>query len=229
MYKMRKYSALNTQFYDQIREMILTNQFEYNIIYSETKLAASLSVSRTPIHDALVRLSQEHYIDIIPSKGFMLHYPNETDLCNARHFRLAIESYCAESIASNVKSVEGKAIIKRMNEILELQRKQANVKNSKTFWRLDVQFHEQIVSSLCNSYFDALYVNSHHTFTSLSVEEFFEVGRDIATLKEHEAILKGLAAGDVEATICAVRKHVDESLNAIKRNSKYKEDQRIAL
>ena len=41
-------------------------------IYSQTQAASQIGVSRTPMRDALQRLEQEGYIEIIPSKGFQL-------------------------------------------------------------------------------------------------------------------------------------------------------------
>lgn len=53
------------------------------IMHSETRPAASYGVSRTPIREALVRF-REHYTDILPSRGFMLHKPDEEGLGVAR-------------------------------------------------------------------------------------------------------------------------------------------------
>ena len=56
---MSEYRALNTIAYDHLRKMIYASELEFNKVYSETKLAAELSISRTPIRDALNRLAQE--------------------------------------------------------------------------------------------------------------------------------------------------------------------------
>ena len=63
---MSEYRTLNTLAYDHLKEMIYSGELSFNAIYSETKLAAQLSISRTPIRDALNRMkysqAKEYYI-----------------------------------------------------------------------------------------------------------------------------------------------------------------------
>ena len=96
---MAEYKALNTIAYEHLRRMIYGSELEFNKVYSETKLAAQLSISRTPIRDALNRLVQERYIDILPNRGFRLHTPTQGDIFEAFHVRMMIESYCAKIVS----------------------------------------------------------------------------------------------------------------------------------
>ena len=73
-------TPLNEQAYHHLQNLITTNQLSYQKIYSETKLSKELGISRTPFRDAVHRLAQEGYIDIIPSKGFMLHQLTRQDV-----------------------------------------------------------------------------------------------------------------------------------------------------
>ena len=72
-------TPLNEQAYNYLQKLIMENHFSYQEVYSETKLSKELGISRTPLRDAVHRLAQEGYIDIIPSKGFMLHQMNRKD------------------------------------------------------------------------------------------------------------------------------------------------------
>ena len=84
------------------------------MIYSETRLARELSISRTPIRDALNRLSRERYIDILPNKGFQLHKPDENDVREAYHVRLMIECYCGEILAREYSTEGAREAVDRM-------------------------------------------------------------------------------------------------------------------
>ena len=212
---MKEYKALNSAAYHHLKQMILNNDLEFNVTYSETKISAQLNIYRTPIRDALVRLSQEHYIDVIPSKGFMLHKPNADDLINAKHFRLAIECYCASLIASNPTSPEYAHIIEEMEKTLELQKTMATTDHLKSFWHLDTQFHTLLVSHLDNSYFDSLYSNCNFLFSSLPVKNFFTENRHTSTLNEHAVIIQALKDGLPDEASQAVLSHVNESTNVI--------------
>ena len=59
---MSEYKTLNTIAYEHLRRMIYSGELQFRKIYSETKLARELSVSRTPMRDALMR----HGIPILP-------------------------------------------------------------------------------------------------------------------------------------------------------------------
>lgn len=73
-------TPLNEQAYQHLQMLIMTHKLSYDKIYSETKLSKELGISRTPFRDAIHRLAQEGYIDIIPSKGFTLHQLTSKDI-----------------------------------------------------------------------------------------------------------------------------------------------------
>lgn len=74
---MAGYTLLQEEAYTHIKEQILSGALREELIYSETKIAAMIGISRTPVKDALVRLSQERLVDILPSRGFRLHRMSE--------------------------------------------------------------------------------------------------------------------------------------------------------
>ena len=59
---MSEYRTLKDVAYDHLRGMIYRSDLEFGRVYSETRLAAQLSISRTPMRDALNRLSQEQVL-----------------------------------------------------------------------------------------------------------------------------------------------------------------------
>ena len=216
---MTAHEALNTITYQTLKKMILNGELDFNTIYSETKLSSELGVSRTPFREALMRLNQEFYVDIIPSKGFTLHKPGIKDLINASHFRLAVEGYCASIIASNIHNKDYLNIILEMDSILSMQRAVADEAHIKRFWLLDTQFHTLLVSHLNNPYFDSLYASCNHFFTSLPVSNFFSEQRHLSTLKEHQVIIDALKSGNPERAQKAVTFHVNESLRIIAQDN----------
>lgn len=211
---MQTQPALNSTAYNHLKNMILSGELEFHKLYSETQTAKLLNISRTPVRDALVRLTQEHYIDVLPSKGFMLHKPNAEDLGNARHFRLAIEGYCASLLAEQALG-DGQPVIRHMEEILQQQAAMADKAHSKQFWHLDTAFHSTLVSWVQNDYFENLYTNCNYLFTSLPVPNFFEGKRHESTLAEHRQILQALKSGNGAKAREAVVLHIEESLRAI--------------
>lgn len=75
------------------KNSILSGELEPRVLYSETKLSAQIGISRTPMREALQSLSQDGYITIIPSKGFMIRQLNEKDMKDSIEIRCAIEGF----------------------------------------------------------------------------------------------------------------------------------------
>ena len=92
---MAKYTPLQEKAYQYLKEKINRGELEHGKFYSETKMAAEIGISRTPFKDALVRLSQDRYIDIVPSRGFCLHALSLQDITNTYQSRTAVEGFCA--------------------------------------------------------------------------------------------------------------------------------------
>ena len=105
---MAGYKFLQEEAYAHIREQIVTGVLQEDQIYSETKLAAMIGISRTPVKDALVRLSQEKLIDILPSRGFRLHQMSEEDIWSTYQLRTAVEGFCVLHLAHRKDTPEGK-------------------------------------------------------------------------------------------------------------------------
>ena len=116
-------SSLQAQAYTYVKEQILTKKLVANVLYSETKLAAELGISRTPMRESLHCLSQDGYITIIPSKGFMIRQLTEKDMLETIQIRCAIEGFCTHVIASEIESKKGQQLIKTLNKLLELYEK----------------------------------------------------------------------------------------------------------
>ncbi len=107
-------ALLNEQAYLHLKHMIVKGELSPEEIYSETKLSKELGISRTPFRDAIHRLTQEGYIDIIPSKGFILHKLTRQDVDETFQIRSALECYCTLQIAENADSLPAKKLIEEL-------------------------------------------------------------------------------------------------------------------
>ncbi|CZF81546.1 putative HTH-type transcriptional regulator YdfH [Grimontia celer] len=58
--------------YHTLREMVLSNELEVGHYYLEEALAERLQISRTPLREACIRLSQEGLVDMVPRRGVFI-------------------------------------------------------------------------------------------------------------------------------------------------------------
>ena len=210
------YKMLNAMAYEHLRDMIQTNELEFNKVYSETRIAAELSISRTPVREALVRLNNERYIDILPSRGFMLHKPVSEDIVEAYHVRMATETYCSCLLARESQTEEAQQALATMAALLERQTaidQDSYDQHRAEFWQLDVQFHNQIIGYIKCSSFDNLFNTFIHFFISLRIKNFIHKGRNKTTLAEHARIIRAIAQGDEKMAAEAIQAHLKTSLD----------------
>src|SRR3546814_18185309 len=65
-------SSLTARAYKELEERIVTLQIEPGSVLSETMLAKSLNIGRTPIREALQRLAREGLVVILPRRGLLV-------------------------------------------------------------------------------------------------------------------------------------------------------------
>ncbi|MEF1310132.1 GntR family transcriptional regulator [Vibrio mytili] len=58
--------------YEKLRSMILGNELKVGQYYLEQYLADNIDMSRTPIREACIRLTQEGLVDIVPRRGIYI-------------------------------------------------------------------------------------------------------------------------------------------------------------
>ena len=223
---MSEYRTLKDVAYDHLRGMIYRSDLEFGRVYSETRLAAQLSISRTPMRDALNRLSQERYIDILPNRGFMLHSPSQADIMESFHVRMMIESYCTEIVAKDFPDPKARAAVYRMEDALYRQQlllADDDAYSLNQFWLDDLDFHRAPleymgISSMLNQFDRVMYTfMPHHLIQKQDSRDTRRqvLERHRSTLVEHSEITEALKGRDPARVLRAVRTHIDSSLRAL--------------
>ena len=204
---------LNEQAYDHLQKLITDGQLSYHEIYSETKLAKELGISRTPFRDAIHRLAQEGYIDIIPSKGFRLHQITERDVIETFQIRTALETYCTMQIARDVKeknNANRRPFFKELDWLMEnMKEVMENDQGIDEFCEYDFRFHRKIIDYLENEQFSSVFASFLYRMKRLAKLSLQHEGRMAQTVEEHQAILDAMKNGDTEHIYEITMVHMD--------------------
>lgn len=204
---------LNEQAYDHLQKLITDGQLSYHEIYSETKLAKELGISRTPFRDAIHRLAQEGYIDIIPSKGFRLHQITERDVIETFQIRTALETYCTMQIARDVKEKNNanlRPFFKELDWLMEnMKEVMENDQGIDEFCEYDFRFHRKIIDYLENEQFSSVFASFLYRMKRLAKLSLQHEGRMAQTVEEHQAILDAMKNGDTEHIYEITTVHMD--------------------
>lgn len=217
---MKVLKPLQMQAYEYMKEKILDNEFTPGEIYSETKIATEIGISRTPFRDAIQRLVQEGYIDIIPSKGFMLHEMEVRDIVETFQIRTAIEGYCAMMVARESGSEKAQKLLGKLEGLMEKMNKFAEEDNMLRFVEFDNQFHIELVAYAGNSAFDEMFGMYIHRIRNMASSSLLHPGRVAETLREHNKIIESMKSGDIVEVNNAVIAHMERPKEIMLSNHK---------
>lgn len=206
-----EYHLLQERAYQYLRELILSDKLKYDMVYSEARIAEALGCSRTPVKDALARLSHARYVDILPSRGFMLHRLTESDIVNTFQTRVAIEGFCAVTMMQERQSETGQAAIAQLHELLRALRALEDGSRPAEFLQRDMAFHAAVVAFVPNQDFAELYEAQSYRMEMLADKSLREPGRCAETVREHEAILRAIENGSMEDCYQAILRHNDST------------------
>lgn len=196
---MKDMQLLQFKAYDYLKELILSGRLERGVIHSQKKVADELGISKTPLRDAVLRLEQERYIDVYPSKGFVVHEMTRDDIRETYQIRSAIEVYCLKQLAADGESESFHTCVAALKSRIGQQKAiMDNNRSNKEFARKDYEFHRSIVEYVGNATMLHLYKDyMHQIFWQIELS-FRQDGRMADTIKEHIHILEAIESHNKE-------------------------------
>lgn len=202
--------SLSQQAYEHLRNLITTRQLNYQNIYSETRLAKELGISRTPFRDAIHRLAQEGYIDIIPSRGFCLHQLTRKDVIETFQTRSALEAYCTVEIARQYSSPKARCLFQQLHQLMEqMTTIKESTKSIPEFFHYDLEFHTAIIRYPDNQQFISLFNRFLYRMQRLASLSLSHPGRMEDTCREHLDILHAMENGDIRNIYEITLRHME--------------------
>lgn len=216
---MKAKSSLQLEAYNYIKNLILSNKLDVDTMYSETKLSKEIGVSRTPMREALQCLSQDGYITIVPSKGFMIRQLNQKDMRESIQIRCAIEGFCTYAIASEINSQKAQKTVSELSKMLELQTEALEVNDDyESFIDYDHKFHILLVNYIDNEEANHIFQRLMYLIRLTSRSALAVEGRISGTITEHTEYLKHLKEGNGDIAYKILINHLMMPLNVVKTN-----------
>ena len=113
--------SLSQKAYELIRRRIVDLELLPGAILDEGRLQSELGVGRTPIREALLRLSMERLVTIVPRRGIFVAEIGITDLQQIFEVRILLEAQAARLAARR----GSKAHWERMQQLLDVTHSQS--------------------------------------------------------------------------------------------------------
>lgn len=128
--------------YENLRERILSLELRPGCVLSEAQLARDYGVSRTPIREALIRLSGEGLIDNGTGNRTMVSPIRYDAMMDSQFAREALETAIVHDVAQNMTDT----VRKRLGDNLKRQKKAVEQGNPDRLYQLDDRMHQTLAS-----------------------------------------------------------------------------------
>jgi DNA-binding GntR family transcriptional regulator len=201
-------ATASARVYSDLRAQLVSLQRRPGEVVSEAEIALSYGVSRTPVREAILKLSDEGLLEIFPQSGIFVSRIPVAALPEAIIIRKALEETTARLAAERATSSQ----ILNLHSIVERQREANAAKDRDVFHQADEMFHATIaeVAGYPGIWTLIQQVKVHvdrYRLLTLPQE-----GRIARTITEHEAILAGIEAHDPEVARAAMEFHLERLL-----------------
>ncbi|SMP40374.1 GntR family transcriptional regulator [Anoxynatronum buryatiense] len=204
---------LKEQAYHHLKDQIIKCQLMPGSLLSENDIALEMGISRTPVREAILRLSEEGFITIYPRKGMIVSPVSFKDIQEVFQIRMMIEPQAAVQGNANMTLKELQHWVSAF-EAFQLCPERACFER---YFELDLGFHQYMISSLQNEqlsqFMDHVYDRDYRIRALSTV-----VAADIEkrSRPEHMDILEALISREPQRITTAITEHLENAIGAAK-------------
>ena len=194
----KKEQNLSSAVYEAIKDKIINGEFLPGSILMERSIAEEFGVSRTPVREALKRLSQEGWVDWEERRRAVVSEITISKIMELFTLREMIEPFAIKKIIS-----EGKPQL-LAGQLSAVYQEMAEAKGSPIdFMKHDMEFHTTIVHFMGLSILNTLWQMISEDMTRLVMHAVYPRRDTDVILAEHKALIDALWNADhVRALEC---------------------------
>jgi DNA-binding GntR family transcriptional regulator len=197
-------NLMSEQAYQQIKRMIITLELPPGAFINERELREQIDFGRTPIREALLRLSLEQLVSIIPRRGIAVSEIALNDLQHLYEVRLSLESLAIRLAARRGSVQQWEQMERALKRVLDDELPVDN----EVMITVDEQCHQIIYQATGNRFLE----NNAATLYDASLRLWYyfiaEIGPMRHAVLEHQLMLEALRARDEDEAARLIEKHI---------------------
>jgi DNA-binding GntR family transcriptional regulator len=194
--------TLSDEVFEALVKDILSGAVEPGARLDEPSICRKFGVSRTPIREALRRLSGTGLVEVAPRKGVTVARIDVEQLNNMFEALAEFEGLCARLSAVRMTTLEKKRL-----EILNGGRQKRIAEGEKDFAGLNNEFHEFIYQGAHNLSIASVARGFRQRLAPFRALQFVP-GHTEYSFHEHDEIVAAIAASDGELAWRLMRDHI---------------------
>ncbi len=190
--------------YHVLREAITDGALEPGTRLREAAVAGQLSVSATPVREALRRLEREGLVESAPHCGTTVAEISPTVMANLYDLHEMLEAHATRRAAER-----GPHDLASISAILDRIDASLNLTDQRAFNRLDLELHRAINTLSGNPEIVNLAEQTHRRIQAARVR--FDIHlprRPVTSQVMHRRIVAAIAHGDADAAETLARQHI---------------------
>lgn len=196
---------LRDEAYQRIRQRIISLEMPPGATIDETELQETLGLGRTPIREALLRLSQEHLVVIVPRRGMFVSDVSLIDLRQLFEVRLVMETMAVQLAVERGTDEQWQEMERILNDLPE----PGTPGENEIMLQIDEQCHHLIYQACGNRFL----ASTLSPLFAQSVRLWYLLLNEIRSVRpaivEHIALLEALKDGDEARAVQFIQQHID--------------------
>ena len=200
-------SSLTSVVQGELERMILAGELPPGAKLTETTLAARLGVSRGPLREAFRMLEEAGLVRTEKNRGVFVRDIPIDEAIEIFDLRAAMEELVGRKLAAEATPAQ----VKEVRAMVDAMERAVKAEDARAYHLLNLQFHDRLVEMAANRKLTAIYRKLIKELSLFRRLNLAEGGTLPASVGEHRAIVKAIAAGDVQAAGRALFTHVMES------------------
>ena len=187
-----------------IRDNIVRLALPPGSLISESELAAQLGLSRTPVREALIELSQDRLVVVAPQKRSMVAPIDEALVEEARFSRSVLECAVVELVCARADEAD----LRDLRENVRLQAFYRENNRIAPIMELDNRLHAQLfrIARMEDVYRMVARLAVH--FDRVRTIALHDI-RDLAIIEDHDAIVEAIARRAPEEASAVMQRHLN--------------------
>ncbi|SDP75750.1 GntR family transcriptional regulator [Desulforhopalus singaporensis] len=211
--ELTKPDSLTKIAYDAIYGCILSGQLTVDVVYKEKNIAENLGISRTPVREALLGLSSQGLITLLPRKGLVVNKFTRQGVEEVFELREAIEVATIKKICQN----NALSDFSHLGHCLRQHKESLNSYSDLiSFMNFDREFHVALCQLAGNGLIVDIMSSIRDKIHLIGMQALSMEGRMYDVIQEHEKIVEALIAGREAEAVELVTYHLKCSESSVK-------------
>ena len=206
--------TVSDKVYQWIKNAIINGDFKPGERIVQDDLTKYLRVSRTPVRDALQRLSTEKLVVITPFHGAEVFALSKKSLDEIYEVRILLESFAAQNACEYITFDEVAELERINNQIAE------NKFSHQQYMQLDREFHHLLCRTAKSDYIMEILTAAWDKSDPYKSIYFTLPASADHTIAEHAEIIDSIRSRDKAALERSIRLHLTDVVDTISRLSK---------